>query len=122
MTGHQIALALGEHSIRQIDGLFSLNDLHRASGGEQKHRPKYFIALEQIKELAVEVEKGGITPFSIIKGRNGGTYACRELVIAYAAWISAAFHLKVIRVFLSATVPAQPAQPSLLPPASAPQV
>jgi len=34
-------------------------------------------------------------------------------VIAYAAWISAAFHLKVIRVFLDSvsTPPAQPALP-----------
>jgi hypothetical protein len=99
------ALTIDTVSIRQIDGLYSLNDLHKASGGELKNRPVEFMRLEQTKALIAEIEKVGIPTFKIQRGKNGGTYACRELVIAYAAWISAAFHLKVIRVFLSQATP-----------------
>ena len=96
--------------IRHRDNLYSLNDLHRASGGAQKHQPNRFLRNEQTKALIAEIGNypnlgnsiGGITPFKVLRGSQGGTYACRELVIAYAAWISAAFHLKVIRVFLDA--------------------
>ncbi len=104
-----IALSLGNTEIRQLGGLYSLNDLHRAAGGEARHQPGKFTSLEQTKALIAEL---GNSPDSeslkITTGRNGGTYACKELVIAYAAWISAAFHLRVIRVFLDAVQPALP--------------
>lgn len=99
------ALLLGAVSVRQHDGLFSLNDLHRASGGKPGHRPGNFLQLDQTRALVAEIETAGIPAVTAREGRNGGTYACRELVIAYAAWISAAFHLRVIRVFLAASSP-----------------
>ncbi|GAB3358874.1 MULTISPECIES: KilA-N domain-containing protein [Giesbergeria] len=95
--------AIGEIVVRQLNGLFSLNDLHKAAGGEDKHRPSYFINNEQTKALIDEIQIAGIP--AITAKPKIGTYACRELVIAYATWISAAFHLKVIRVFLDATAP-----------------
>ena len=111
MTQSAIALTLGNITIRQQNGLFSLNDLHKAAGGEAKHQPALFMRMEQTQALITEIGNSTDSQsFKTKEGRNGGTYACRELVIAYAAWISAAFHLKVIRVFLAATTrPANPA-------------
>ncbi|WP_082001513.1 KilA-N domain-containing protein [Delftia sp. ZNC0008] len=109
-----IALTIGSTSVRQVDGLFSLNDLHQESGGLANHRPGYFLDNEQTKALLQEIENAGIPAVKTKQGRNGGTYACRELVIAYAAWISAAFHLKVIRVFLAQVAPVgEPGQMNL---------
>ena len=100
-----ITLAIGDITVRQHNGLFSLNDLHKASGGNPGQRPGEFMRNQQTKELVEEISNAGISAFESRKGNSGGTYACRELVIAYAAWISAAFHLKVIRVFLAVAAP-----------------
>ena len=112
MTQSTIALTLGNITVRQLNGLFSLNDLHTAAGSEPKHQPHEFLRIEQTKALVAELSNSGDSRnyLETKRGKFGGTYACRELVIAYAAWISAAFHLKVIRVFLAATTrPTNPA-------------
>ena len=109
MSQSTIALTLGNITVRQHNGLFSLNDLHKASGGEENFKPALFLRNDQAKALIAEIAKGADLHLFLntTKGRNGSTYACRELVIAYAAWISAAFHLKVIRVFLDVSIARQ---------------
>ena len=101
------ALTIANTAIRQFDGLYSLNDLHRAAGAEAKNAPNRFLRIDQTKALAHEIEccpEMGITPIKIIKGNRAdgaqqGTYVCKELVYSYAMWISAKFHLAVIRAF-----------------------
>ena len=102
-----IALHLDAVVIRQQDGLYCLNDLHKAAGAESNQQPAFFLRNDQTQALQTEVEATGTPAIKTVlgKGKAQGTYACRELVIAYAAWINAAFHLKVIRVFLAATQP-----------------
>ncbi len=107
--GHNVenstALTVAGTSVRQLNGLYSLTDIHKASGAEAKHRANYFLDNDQTQALIGEISKAGIPAFEAKRGNTGGTYACKELVIAYAAWISAAFHLKVIRVFLDVVQP-----------------
>ena len=109
------ALVLAGVEIHQDgEGRFSLNDFHRAAGGEVRHKPSEWARLQQSQELIEELTKEGIT--ALKKARGGaapGTYVCKELVYAYAQWISPKFHLHVIRTFDSvatghAVVPVQP--------------
>jgi len=132
------ALSVGSVQIRQHGGLYSLNDLHKASGSDSKHQPSNFIRLDTTQALITELSNSSdvrnyqpaeISNSPDVANNNpntkqefllypanlqnyvptdGGTYACKELVIAYASWISAGFHLKVIRVFLDSV--ANPAQ------------
>ena len=112
-------LQILSNSIRTFENLYSLNDLYQASGSENKHAPFRFIRLETTKELIAEIEKETPNALKVIRGTQGGTYACEELVIAYAMWISPKFHLIVLRAFLamhkSESQNANPIQPLALP-------
>ena len=102
-------LTILKTSIRSYENLFSLNDLHVASGGLGKHRPSLFARNEQTKELVKEIENDRSTKtiFALKTIRGGsdiskqGTWACEELVLSYAMWIDPKFHLIVLRAFLA---------------------
>lgn len=86
------------------DGRYSLNDLHKAAGGEKNLQPNYFMRTKEFKGT-VEVltpQNSGIKPVTRKAGRyNGGTWICEELVIDYAMWVSPEFKVKVIQTFLA---------------------
>ncbi len=95
-------LIVTETLIRQDeDGRYCLNDLHRASGSAKRHAPNEWLRLKATKALASELT--GDSRLAAIAsahgGANPGTYVARELVYAYAMWISPAFALKVIRTY-----------------------
>ncbi|CAH6816797.1 KilA-N domain-containing protein [Vibrio chagasii] len=99
--------------IRTLDNLYSLNDLHKASGGHSKHKPVQFLRNQQTQELINEIEQSANSHFAVNTKRGGcnsGTWVCKELVYSYAMWISPKFHLNVIRAFDS--MPTAPALPT----------
>ena len=106
------ALIIANTQIRQdAAGRYCLNDLHQASGGAKRHQPGDWLRLKQTQELVSEIKSvpgiPGTDPDVVIDepvvtlqgGFVQGTYAVKELVYAYAMWISAAFHLHVIRAY-----------------------
>lgn len=86
---------------QDAEGRYCLNDLHKAAGGEPKHKPAEWLRYSTAKDLIDELKVGNPTlcPLATAMGRNGGTYVVKELVYAYAMWISPKFHLEVIRSY-----------------------
>lgn len=104
----QTSITIGNTTIHQdAHGRYSLNDLYRASAGGQKNRPKYWIDTKPTKELiqVLELEFLGrnsapeVKPIITISTGKPETFVVKELVYAYAMWISPSFHLKVIRAY-----------------------
>lgn len=105
-------LSIADTLIRQDDdGRYCLNDLHKAAGGAKKHQPSNFMRLDSTSDLMQEIKEGilrnedsplnggNLPVVTINDGIRNGTYVCKELVYAYAMWISPVFSLKVIRAY-----------------------
>lgn len=105
-------LTISNSKIGMKDWLYSLNDLHRASGGLKRHQPSNFIRRKQTQEFITEIkaensrssEMRSLELISVVEGIQldgapQGTFVCYELVYSYAMWINPRFHLLVIRAF-----------------------
>ncbi|GGA80591.1 hypothetical protein GCM10011369_23150 [Neiella marina] len=112
-------LSILSKPIRLRDGLYSLNDVHKAAGYLNKQKPSLFLRNEHTKDLITEIEgcTDLCTPLKTVHGI--GTFVSKELVYAYAMWISPKFHLQVIRAF-DAMISQQ--QPQLPPSQTDPEV
>jgi len=100
-----LAFADCVHPITRNDqGLVSLTDLWRASGGVEKHKPNNWLNLLKTKELQTALSRrlGSKLENQLCSqrgGRSPGTFAHEKLAIAYAMWISPDFQLAVIDAF-----------------------
>lgn len=103
-------------TIRQVDGLYCLNDLHKMAGGLDKDQPNRFLRLEKTKELIEAISKRqdqtkAEAPemaleqvLSIVHGgKMRGIYGNRKIVYAYAMWVDPYFYDMVLEVFDRAT-------------------
>ncbi len=80
------------------DGLVSLTDMWKASGGEQKNKPVFFLTNAKTKEYMDSLEKVGNPTFKKTVGKNGGTWGCKLLAYDYAGWIDPEFKVGVYAV------------------------
>ncbi|SFN30012.1 KilA-N domain-containing protein [Izhakiella capsodis] len=99
MNTHLVISKISIH--HDTEGRYSLNDLHKAAGNERRHAPHEWVRIDQTKETIeiLNTENPVFNPIVSKKGRNGGTYVCKELVYVYAMWISPSFSLEVIRAY-----------------------
>lgn len=88
-------IMIGSKTIKFKDGLYCLNDLHKASGAKAKDKPALYLANKKTKEY---LETVGIPTVSV-GGRKGGTYAHKKVVYDYAMWISPVFKDHVIEAY-----------------------
>jgi hypothetical protein len=75
--------------------VLSKPNVHRAAGGEKRHQPSDFLALNQTIELVNALSNSGDSrnknPVATKAGRYGGSFTAKEIAIAYANWISASY-------------------------------
>ena len=103
----QNPVTIGNITINQSEnGLYLLTDLWKASGALKKDQPNKWLNLVDTQRytsyLGTKTESLNKSRyFEIIlgKGKEQGTYVCKQLVYSYAMWISPAFHDLVITTF-----------------------
>lgn len=104
LTVYAPQITILDHVVKAVNNLYSLNDIHKASGGEKKHQPSFFMRNQEVSDLINEIKiVDNLQDSEVTQRINGGdlrgTYVCKDLVYRYAMWISSKFALLVIRTF-----------------------
>lgn len=116
-----VEVRIGETVIhRDAEGRYSFNDLHRASGKVTKNRPNAWLSSIQAQTLIDELIGPSMRfgrenrPLRVNHGApTPGPYGSLALALAYALWISPAFHQKAKQAL--ATTPQEDDMPALIP-------
>ena len=99
----QIQIQILETQVRlDAEGRYSLNDLHKASGKASKDQPSNWLRLDTTAAMIEELDRSSEVrnALNVVQGGSKqGTYVCKELVYAYAMWLSPAFHIRVVRAY-----------------------
>jgi hypothetical protein len=88
-------LVIGSTKVKMKDGLYCLNDLHKASGGDLNNAPAQWLRNKQTKAFLETMQISTVK----LEGRGGGTYAEKKAVYSYAMWISPQFQSHVIDAY-----------------------
>lgn len=110
-----ITLHFMDHAVtvNQKDGLFCLNDLHRAytGGKSRKGQPNVWIRggchSQKGRRFHGKPTESNATiarsySLATFEGKHGGTYVNEQGVYAYASWLDDDFHNAVLQTFSSA--------------------
>lgn len=86
------------------EGLYCLNDLHRAAMGmglasPTTKTPYEFQRLPTMVDFVEETYNQGFSRIITKRGKGGGTYASEIVTLRYAAYLSAAFEREVYETF-----------------------
>jgi len=95
---------------KDSEGRYCLNDLHKAAGGEDKHKPANWLRNQQVNDLIELLKSEQFSP--VASKQQLGTFVSDDLVYDYAMWISPEFKIKVIRAYRSLVESPAPVQPA----------
>jgi len=84
------------------NGLYSLNDLHKASGGDVSKRPAQWLRTDRATRLikALESDAHLCTPLQTVHGDGGGTFGGRHVLVAYSTYLSVEMEILVQQAFI----------------------
>jgi len=91
-------------------GRYSLNVMHAAAGNLARDKPSEWLRTAKAQEMVAEAKAGfpALDPVAVQKGgAYPGVWVCRELVYAYAMWISPKAEIRPLPRALAGAAPSR---------------